>query len=280
MTHTPADLAFEARPMRPEWPDDLPRYWNGGEVFATQYLNALSLMFPHGEKFFIDAVRAYRARNTDPRLEGEIRAFIGQESWHRHAHAGFNAWLAGLGLPAEALEARAGRKVDYVRKHVPHRGWLAATVCLEHFTAIMARDLLEHRARTDPMHPHFRRLWIWHAMEEIEHKAVAFDLYQSTGGRYGTRVRVMLMVTIDFTIDIARNLVGLLRADGQLWKPRVWWDGARFLFGRDPGLVWKILPMWARFFRRDFHPWQEDDRPLIAQAVAQLEPASAGAVPG
>ncbi len=271
---TPADLSFAPRPMRPEWPEDLPRHWYRGEAFATHYLNALSLMFPHGEKFFIDSVRAYRDRNTDPRLDEEIRAFIGQEGWHRSVHAGFNAWLARLGLPAEALEARAGRKIEYVKQHVHPRGWLAATVCLEHFTAILAKDLLSRPQDIERMHPHFCRIWTWHAMEELEHKGVAFDLFEKTGGRYGTRVKAMLFVSFDFAVETARNVVALLHADGELWKPRVWWQGFRFLFGRDPGVFWKMLGPWLAFFRRDFHPWQADDRALIREADARLAASS------
>jgi predicted metal-dependent hydrolase len=270
VTRTPPDLSFEARPMRPDWPDDLPRYWYRGEAFATHYLNALSLLFPHGEKFFIDAVRAYRERNDDPRLDDEIRAFIGQEGWHRSVHSGFNAWLARLGLPAEALEARQARKIAYVMKRFHPRGWLAATVCLEHFTAIFAKDLLAHPDQIARMHPHFQRIWTWHAMEELEHKSVAFDLFEKTGGRYGTRVKAMLFVSFDFALETARNVIALLRADGQLWNPRVWWQAVRYFFGRDPGVFWKTLGPWLAFFRRDFHPWKEDDRALIRSAGDQL----------
>jgi hypothetical protein len=269
---TPSDVRIAPRPLKLDWPDDLPRHWYGGDVFATHWMNAMSLTFPHGEKFFIDSVRAYRERNTDPVLEAQIRGFIGQEGWHRHEHAAFNAWLARLGLPAEAIEARAGRKIEALKRSVHPRGWLASTVCLEHFTAILAKDMLAHPERTAGMHPHFRRLWTWHSMEELEHKAVAYDLWEVTGGKYSTRVRAMLLVSVNFAWDIGRNVVDLLRADGQLWKPSVWWRGARFLFGRDPGLFWKVLPMWLAFFRRDFHPWQEDDRGLIREARASIEP--------
>jgi hypothetical protein len=273
-TATPADFSFAPRPMKPEWPEDLPRYWYRGDVFATHWMNALSLTFPHGEKFFIDAVRAYRDRNDDPKLEREIRAFIGQEGWHRSVHAGFNAWLGRLGLPAQRLEDRAGDKVERTKRAVRPRGWLAATVCLEHFTAIMAHDLLAHPERHTQMHPFFERIWVWHALEELEHKGVAYDLYQRTGGTYSTRVRAMVLVSLNFAWDVAYNVTALLRADGQLWKPKVWWQGFNFLFGWNPGLVWKILPAWAQFFRRDFHPWQMDDRALVDATARQVEAAA------
>ncbi len=269
--HTPDNHQFEARPLRLQWPDSLPRYWYGGNVFATHYMNALSLLFPHGEKFFIDAVRHYRDRVDDPRLQRETRTFVAQEGWHRSVHAGFNHWLDRLGLPAGALDARAGDKIAYTMRKVPPRGWLAATVCLEHFTAILAHDLLAHPERTAGMHGQFRRVWTWHAIEELEHKAVAFDLYRKIGGRRAALNRAMLIVSVNFAFDVARNLFALLRADGQLLRPAVWWQGLGFLFGRSPGLVWKILPAWFAFFRSDFHPWNIDDRALIASAANTLE---------
>jgi uncharacterized protein len=264
------EVDIAPRPLRTQWPADLPRHWYRGKAFDTHFMNALSLLFPNGEKFFIDAVRAYRDRNTDPKLERDIKAFISQEGWHRSAHRDYNDWLASLGLPVERCEARQARRLQTVTEKVPPRGWLAATVCLEHFTAIMAQDLLATDDRLEPMHPHFRRIWTWHALEELEHKAVAWDLFDGTGGRYGTRVKAMFFVTFDFAWQVGRNTIDLLRAEGELWKLRTWLDGARFLFGPRRGVVWKILPQWLAFFRRDYHPWQHDDRPLIRKAEAAL----------
>jgi predicted metal-dependent hydrolase len=257
---------FEPRPMRVEFAADLPRLWNDGDPFATHYMNALSLLFPTGEKFFIDAVRAYRDRIDDPQLSAQIRAFIGQEGWHRSVHADYNAWLERCGLPAAELDARAARKIAFIKDKLPARGWLAATVCLEHFTAIMAKDLLSTPSLTANMHPTMRQIWIWHAMEGLEHKAVAFDVYQATGGKYSTRFKAMLFVSVDFAIDTLRNLIALLRAEGKLWSPRVWWRGAGFLFGRSPGVFWRTLPGWLAFFRPSFHPWDDDASALIRNA--------------
>ncbi|HJV53022.1 MAG TPA: metal-dependent hydrolase [Noviherbaspirillum sp.] len=81
----------------------------------------------------------------------------------------------------------------------------------------------------------------------------------------------MLLMTVFFPLDIVWNLAVLLYRDGQLFKPRVWWQGIRFFFGDDPGLFWKILLSYLRFFRPGFHPWDDDDRPLIRQGLAWLK---------
>lgn len=262
----PGERLVAPRQFHFEWAEDLPRYWFGGDPFRTHYMNALSILFPKGEQFFIDAVRALRDQNDDPELDRAIRGFIGQEGWHRQAHAGFNAFLTRLGLPVEALEARIERRIVFVKENLKPMRWLAATVCLEHFTAIMAHHLLRHEDELARMPAPLRRLWAWHALEELEHKSVAFDLYVKAGGSYGRRVRVMILVTINFSLDILRNLIGLLRADGLFWSPRVWISGLAFLFGPRMGLVRSILPDYLRFFRPSFHPWDADDRELIRGA--------------
>jgi len=259
-----------ARPERFEWSDELPRYWFGGDPFRSHYMNALSILFPKGEEFFIDAVRALRHANEDARLDAAIRGFIGQEGWHRQAHLGYNNYLARQGMPVAALEGRIGARIEFVKDHLRPIRWLAATVCLEHFTAIMAHELLQRPDHLAQMPPHFRRLWVWHALEELEHKSVAFDLYVKAQGSYGMRVRTMLIVTFNFTLDILCNLLALLKTDGLLGKPGVWGSGVAFLFGPRRGLIWRLLPNYLRFFRPSFHPWDADDLDLIESANRDL----------
>lgn len=268
-SHTPQGFSFVARPMRTEWPRDLPRWWNGGRAFDTHFMNALSVTFPHGEKFFIDSVRHYRERITDPRLQAEITAFVSQEGWHRSVHRDYNDWLNTLELPAARLDALARERIEGIKAKLRPRGWLAATVCLEHFTALFAHRLLADPERLQAMEPHLRKVWAWHAMEELEHKGVAFDVYLAIGGRRSALSRAMLLVTFTFTLDITRNLIALLRADRVLWRPRTWWEAASYLFGLRRGLVWRTLPAWLAFFGGRFHPWTHDDRPLIERARLQ-----------
>lgn len=267
-TGSPAPL--EVRPLRFEWPAELPRYWYGGRVFRTHFLSALSLLFPLGEQFFIDAVRWAREEagplSADEELK--VRAFIGQEGWHRQAHHSMNQFLARAGVPTAALEAPVAQRIRFIKERVPPLRWLAATVCLEHFTAIMAHDLLARKADLEMLHPHFRRLWTWHALEELEHKSVAFDLYRRVGGGYRMRVVTMGLVTFNFTRDVVRNLRGLMRCEPQpRW--RAWAEGARFVFAYG-GLFWRLLPDYLRFFGPGFHPSQIDDRALCSRAAAEL----------
>lgn len=267
--------AIAPRALRFSWGADLPRFWFGGDAFRTHYMNALSLLFPQGEQFFIETVRALRHASRDATLDAEIGAFIGQESWHRQAHLAYNAHLEAQGLPVARLEARLRSRIEFVRTRMtPLRG-LAATVCLEHFTAILAHHLLSRPQELETMPLPLRRLWLWHALEELEHKSVAFDLYRAAGGGAALRSGQMLIVTFTFTLDVLGNLAALLAADGLLWKRAVWASGAGFLFGPRRGLVWSVLPAYLGFFRPGFHPRDTDEGQLIASARFALSRLSA-----
>jgi uncharacterized protein len=269
-TETAAAAPFGARPLRLQWPDDLPRHWFGGNEFASHLMNALSITFPQGEKMFIDAVRACRDRNSDPRLDAEIAAFVSQEGWHRSVHIGYNEWLARQGYPVAELEARQARKTARLIATLRPRGQLAVTVCLEHFTALLARLLLSDRRRLQRMHPQLAQVWRWHSLEELEHKSVAFDLFVASGGRYSTRVKAMLFVTAHFVIDIGRNVTALMRADPTLSRRRAFVQALRFLLGDEPGVLWRALPGYLAFFSPRFHPAQHDDRALVEEVAREL----------
>lgn len=276
---------YHQHPIQPRrldstWPDDIPRYWNDNDVFATHFHNAMSPLFPAGEQMFIDSVRAHRHLNQDPQLETEIKGFIGQEAWHRKEHSEYDGWLERQGYPAAWMEKQTQRRVNFIKFVTPAIGLLAHTVCLEHFTAIMAKALLSTATFQQQAHPHMAKIWTWHAVEEIEHKAVAFDLYQTVGGGYLRRVLTMLLITLFFPLDVLFNLSILLWKDGKLFSPRVWWQGLRFLFWRkqQPGLLPKIFIPYLRFYSPWFHPWREDDRHLIQLRLGEVGFGSAGSV--
>jgi predicted metal-dependent hydrolase len=239
------------------------RHWFGGDPFLSHMANAMSLTFPEGERFFMDAVKHYADRVTSPALKQEVSRFMGQEALHSRAHEAYNAWLRTTGLDPQPIEQRVKEGLQEVRTHRSHRYQLAMTCALEHFTAMMAELLLEGEDLRELMDPEVRRLLVWHAIEETEHKAVAFDVYTSTGGSYRTRVIAMLVTTLGFTISVALFQAALMRQDPETQGARgvghalsgirkVWiW----------PGYFRRLIPSYLDYFRRDFHPW---DRPAPA----------------
>lgn len=236
----------------------VPRHWCGGDAFATALFNALSMSFPAGEQFFIDAVRN-GVTTLSPAQQAEwaadMRGFIGQEATHRRIHERFNAQLARQGLVDRWTPRILQRRK--VLDGADARHPVAVTAATEHFTAMMGEWLLAHPEVLDGTEPRLQTLWLWHSAEETEHKCAAFDLYQAMGGDHAWRVRWFRRVTVSFLFDVMRQTVTNLRCDRTLWQWRTWRSAARLLFGAQ-GLVRQNRRAWRDYLAPDFHPRQHD----------------------
>lgn len=257
------------RPLRLHLTGTTPRYWLDGDAVSTQLFNALSIVFPRGEKMFVEAVRLHRDAATTPALRQAVRDFIGQEVNHSRAHTEFNAWLASLGLPVAELEAEIEERMKRTEALSPEAR-LAATCALEHFTAILAAALLGSPGLLDSMHQDVRPLWLWHAIEELEHKSVAFDVYDASGGTYRTRVTMMALVTVTFLSRVARRHRRLLREEGVFSDRRARARSAWKFFGPG-GHLSGVLPQYLAYYSRGFHPSQHDDGALLRAGRAALD---------
>jgi predicted metal-dependent hydrolase len=251
------------------FPKDLPRHWNANDPYETQLLNALSLVFPKGEQMFIDRVRVFRDQITDGALREDVRAFIGQEAQHRKEHEAFNAWIEAQGFPVEGIYAFIDARQAETAK-APAIVQLAAVTALEHFTALMAEWFLTDEEAIAAMDERVRALWVWHAIEETEHKAVAFDVYQHVGGTYPVRVLVMAVVTAHFMTNVSRFHYRLMQADGQSTNVASWAKGWWKFWG-PRGRFTKLVPGYLDYYRPDFHPWQRDNRPAVAKWKAWID---------
>jgi len=220
------------------------------------------VLFPDGERFFIDSVRQFRDRIDDPLLKEQIRGFIGQEGHHSREHLEYSQRLRDLGYDIERIEKRARARIRYTQKKFSPQRQLAATAALEHITAIMADGLLKNPAHMAGAHPTLARLWRWHALEETEHKAVAFDVYNQVCGSRKLLRRAMVMGTFFFVLDTTRGLAHMLKVDGLLWNWRVWRDGLHWMWGKE-GVFRPLLRPYLDFFRKDFHPWEHDNLALL-----------------
>jgi predicted metal-dependent hydrolase len=269
---TPADLTITPRDRRFGRDGDATRWWMGGDPVATAFYNALSATFPKGEGFFVESVRAFR-EGAEPKLAAEIKAFTTQEVMHSREHVQFNKKAVDAGYDLTRLEARVDERLALIRSKHPIAA-LAATMALEHFTAILAHQLLKtprHLANADA---ESAAMWRWHAIEEIEHKGVAYDTWLHAtkgwprGKRWKVKAKVMLLVTRNFIVDRSTGVLELLRQDGitgfRAVRKMLWFAWVR------PGMMRKILGAWIAFFLPRFHPWNHDDRGLIARAEASL----------
>jgi predicted metal-dependent hydrolase len=254
------------------------RHWCAGDAFRTALFNALSMSFPVGEQFFIDSVRegfkALPAGQQDGFRE-EVQGFIGQEATHRRLHSLYNAHLEKLGL-VNNWDRRARERLKMLEgQDVRH--WLAITAANEHFTAILADFMLHNPDLLGDQDPRLVTLWLWHSAEESEHKSTAFDLYQALSADHDWRIRWMKRLTTIFLLDALRQTLLNLKRDGTLWQWSTWRSACSYLFGRR-GLVRLTYRPWRDYFRRDFHPSQQDSsasREWLAKHADQYVPVGA-----
>ena len=235
----------------------------GDDPFATHLLTVLSATFPAGEQVFIDAVRSFRDQVRDPRLLQQMRAFISQEGQHRHRHETLNRHPERFGLPGSELEQRAGAITREMAKRRTPLENLAMTAALEHFTAVLCEAFLTQDELRESVAEPFRSLWTWHCVEELDHKAVAFDVYQEVSGDYATRVRWMLHATLTFVLGSGLMHLEALHADGQLRRPRYLLRRFWKYWRPRTGHFARLLPLYLAYYRRDFHPFERDHAALI-----------------
>jgi predicted metal-dependent hydrolase len=262
---TPADLSITPRDRRFGRDAATPRLWHGGRVEATAIYNALSATFPIGEAYFVESVRKFR-EGAPPKLAEEIKSFTTQEAIHSREHDAFNKRAADAGYDLSKLEQRVAERLEITKSRPPIVN-VAATMALEHFTAILAHELLANPRHLAGAEQEAADLWRWHAVEEIEHKGVAYDTWLWATRdwlrykRWKVKAKVMLLVTRNFLVDRTAGSLELMRQDG-VTGLKAWWLLMTYLWVR-PAMFRKIAGAWLKYFLPGFHPWNEDDRHLL-----------------
>lgn len=276
---TPTDLDIQPRDLRFDVAGARDGHWLGGDPVGTAVFNALSLTFPDGERLFMDAVRHYRPQLSGKLLE-DVRGFIAQEAIHSREHHGLNQLIDRGRYPVAEIEAEVRERTSQARGRGP-MGMLISTIALEHFTAMMAEVHMAHQDLFEGASPEIERLWRWHAMEEGEHKAVAFDVFMEVTKdwppflRYRRRVISMALITYMFSRNVTRFAARLLETDG--YTPKAALKAVEAYVWKKPGLFrrgWKTYFAW---YRPGFHPWDHDNRAMLAGWRAEFDAAASAA---
>ena len=241
-----------------------------GDLILSHLAAALSAVFPDGEDFFVKSVRNYRDKITDPDLKRQVNGFIGQESMHGRVHRAFNDRLDELGYPTKMTERRTRWMLKQQSKVMSKQRQLAVTAALEHFTATLAELLLSNPdARNLFGDDVVREIFLWHALEESEHKAVAFDVYRAVGGSERLRVWTMNTIRFGFVIGTAIQVVITVLLDPASRQRGVLRKSVAN-FRRSP--LWS-RELWAQlrdYNRPDFHPDDQNTDELVATWRAEL----------
>ncbi len=263
---TSADRALTVRDRRFSRDPPYPRWWVAGDPVATAWFTVLSATFPRGEAYFVESVKAFRD-GAPPKLAAAIRDFIAQEINHTREHLALNRAAHAIGYDLSLTDANVDRLLGLARAQAPIFN-LAATAALEHFTAIMAHELLANPVYFAGSDAQIADLWRWHAVEEIEHKGVAYDVWLHATRDWGRWQRwrlqavTMLAITPRFLMYRCQEVLALLAQDGLTgWRAKL---GLTSYLLRRPGILRQVFPAWLAWFGPGFHPWQIDDHALIA----------------
>ncbi|MFE7660341.1 metal-dependent hydrolase [Streptomyces celluloflavus] len=282
-------LPQEHRPIAPrrvsfDW-RETPLHWIPDEPTATHVINVLHLLLPAGERWFVKVFKEALPLVRDEELLKDVKGFMGQEATHSVQHAYVLDHLAHQDLDTGPYT----RHVDFLFEYllgerpplgvpVPEREWLrfrlSLIAAIEQFTAVLGDWVLDAEALDSAgPDPVMLDLLRWHGAEEVEHRAVAFDMYEHTGGAELSRY--------------LRRILGMSVTAPVLWY--LWGRGAAYLLRHDPQLATRsryslrehnravrkgLLPTWRalgaaipRYLRRSYHPSQEGS---LHTAVAYL----------
>ncbi|CAG67784.1 metal-dependent hydrolase [Acinetobacter baylyi] len=281
-----AGASFPVRRMNFDF-DAVPEYWMNGSAGLTHFMTALSALFPAGEKFFIDSVRAVRyhpAIKDDEALQKEISAFIGQEAMHTQEHVNFNASAQKYGHDVHTLEKFTDKAIQTslktFAKIVKPFGMtqemvdLTATTALEHFTATIASQLLVNTHIQELMTDEtMSTMWYWHAIEENEHKAVAYDVYEGVFGK-GAKAYVLRTSSLVFAMTLifliqSSFVLRLLKQDNKLNLKEL---SVIYTYGYSPskGIISGMAKEMMAYFKPGFHPNHLDTIDLLKTWKAKI----------
>src|SRR3954452_22653426 len=249
----------------------LPKHFAAdGDLILSHVAASLSAVFPDGEDFFVRSVRNFRDQITDAELKRQVAGFIGQEAMHGREHRTFNDRLDELGYPTKKVERFTKKGLEIRERIMSPKSNLAATAALEHFTATLAELVLSSQETRDLFgHDEVRNLFLWHALEESEHKAVAFDVYKAVGGTERMRVWTMNFFRYSFVAGMALQVVGAMLFDRDTYRlrrlRRSWKK-----FRHSPIVSRELWNQLKDYNRPDFHPDDRDTTELVERWRAEL----------
>ncbi|PCJ44018.1 MAG: metal-dependent hydrolase [Moraxellaceae bacterium] len=254
---------IRARKMQFDFKDiNTANFW-GGNSIVSSFFAVMSATFPPGEKEFIESVRLFKDRISNAELQKEIKEFIGQEGQHSFQHRQLNYAFDEQGWNTPKIEAKLRDKISWLNKYLSAESRLARTVSFEHITAIMSEFFLSNQDVLNDLPESLKSLFLWHTVEEIEHKSVAFDVYQTlVDDRNHLRLH-MALVTIDFSLTMLYYQVMTHILARSLPSGRDVKGAWTFFFGVK-GMIRNMRKPYLDFYRKDFHPWDVDNSELIA----------------
>lgn len=277
--HADEALAINARDVAFDW-TDVPLEYIPGESFATHFWNVMHLVLPEGERAMADVFAQAMPKIADERLREELLGFVGQEAMHASSHEGFRMYLKAGGYDVDKIARTVAYLVDQVFGDHGLTGragefWLNERLGIyaaaEHFTATVGEWLIDNTAFENAnMDPTMLDLLRWHGAEEVEHRSVAFDVYQHLDGSYARRMRTAFIASGGLLVLWLHTVRFMYRSDSTVARHRPWpWE--YFKANRKhliPGMEF-VLREIPQYLRPKFHPSQMGSIDKAVRYLAQ-----------
>jgi uncharacterized protein len=237
--------------------EEFEKHWLGGSPFKTHFLNSLTLIFPTGEKYFIRSINKVLKKVKKKNLKQEAYQFIKQEAQHSMEHEKFFKVLERQGYDIRKLVGILDKLVtNYFEPFFSKESNMAITSGLEHITALLAEISLEENFLKEAPQK-LQELFNWHAAEEIEHRAVAFDVLKEIDDSYQKRLLGITVAYVLMSAYAGVSTVHLLHQDKLLFKKETVKDFTSMFF-TDEKLFFKAVSIFFRYLDPDFHPDKQD----------------------
>jgi predicted metal-dependent hydrolase len=251
-------------------PASLDRHYVQGDLVMSHIVSMLSAVFPEGEDYFVRSVRHYADRITDPELKRQVAGFVGQEVTHGREHRALNERLQAMGYPTRSVDRIVKFALRQEERRFGHKWALAMTAALEHYTATLAETLLtDERAQALLGENEVRSMLLWHALEESEHKAVAFDVYRTVIGDERFRIRTMRITTASFLFFMTLHTIHSLVLDRATYNP-IRLGRSLAQLRHSPFLTRQVVQRIRDYNRVGFHPDDNDNAELVERWRAEL----------
>lgn len=257
------------------------RFYMQAEL-ASAYFASLSIFLTYGEDLVIDTARYHRNFLTDPLLKQRVTALIGQEALHSKLHEELNDAYLQKDLPVKLFRTWAGWAFDYGFNRLPQPMKLSLMAGIEHFTAVLAEYMMNHeQVFFSSQDEKQRAIWMWHMLEESEHKDIAYDVFQALSNNYALRVAGFFpaLITILVLISAASLLVPFYRKPKNLVSWHYWKEMPRsfqLIFGLKDGVYGSSWKHIFDYLRPSFHPNDYDTSEFLAYYKERLLQADHG----
>ncbi len=263
-TNSPSPRRIEPRQMDFPFGSMTKLKFHDDNIYKSAFMAGLSAAFPAGEKEFIDSVRNYRHRVKNPQLLAQIKGFMAQEGHHQHQHRLVNKELDRLGYNTDKVDRLLNKMINKRLKVLDDKTRLAFTVAAEHVTAIMGSYIINHPEFLNNMETPFKDLMLWHAVEEVEHKSVAFDVYMECEGDIKFLQKITRISTRLLHFRLSRNML-VLAFGTKYWASfKEFKNCMQWMFGKKG--MWRALRKpYKQFFSENFHPWRDGGAELISK---------------